>query len=192
MKLTGSLTRPTIKKYYVTGSLQQKMENSALKEMLKKIKDGGVNAFLNDQELNRFAKGLIASFESDGYLNKDKTLTPTGEDIVESGKAWRGLQGAFSLTVLEYQGNGYVLAADLVKDGKEINGHAPCPYQFDEEYAAVEGKELKGLKLDTNWAEYKNQLQSPSVSFSYDYDSDECGVTANLARHIFCRGEVLL
>ncbi len=84
--------------------------------------------------------------------------------------------------MLEYQGNGYVLAADLVKDkdkdDKQINGHAPCPYQFGEEYAAVERKELKGLKLDTNWAEYKNQLQSPSVSFSYDYDSDECGVTA--------------
>ncbi len=88
MRLTGSLKRPTIKKYYVTGSLQQKMENPALQKMLKKIKDGGMNAFLNDQELGKFAKGLISSFESDGYLNKDKTLTPAGEDIVSTGMAW--------------------------------------------------------------------------------------------------------
>lgn len=177
MRLTGSLTRPTIKKYYATGSLRQKMENSALKMMLEKIKDGGINTFLNDKELKQFAQGLISSFESEGYLNKDKTLTPAGEEVVETGKAWRGLQGAFSLTVVEYRGKGYVLTADLVKDDVKINKNQNCPFQFDEEYTTVEGKELKDLNLDKNWAEYTNPLQSPSVSFSYNYDSDKCEVT---------------
>lgn len=177
MKLKGCLTRPTIKKYYGTGSLQQKRENPALKEMLKKIKDGGINAFLNDKELKQFAQGLISSFESEGYLNKDKTQTPSGEDIVETGKAWRGLQGAFSLTVLEYQGEAYLLDAVLVKENDVgLGSYDSCPYKFDEEYSAVDGKELRKVQLDKNWAEYTQALKAPSVQFDYGYDEEQCRV----------------
>ena len=61
---------------------------------------------------------------------------------METGKAWRGLQGAFSLTVLEYQGKAYLLDAVLVKENDVgLGSYDSCPYKFDEEYSAVDGKE---------------------------------------------------
>ena len=69
MRLEGELTRPSIKKYYVTGALEQKMVNKPLQQMLKKIQDGGMNEFLNDKELGQFARGLQENFQKEGYLN---------------------------------------------------------------------------------------------------------------------------
>lgn len=177
MRLEGELTRPSIKKYYVTGTLEQKMVNKPLQQMLKKIQDGGMNEFLNDKELGQFARGLQENFQKEGYLNKDDTLTPSGKDVVTSGKAWRGLQGAFSFTVLEYQGKAYLLNAVLVKEyNRDINPHDRCPYKFNEVYSAVEGNEFRNVQLDQNWAEYKQDVQSPSVEFVYEYDTDQCEV----------------
>lgn len=179
MRLEGELTRPSIKKYYVTGTLEQKMVNKPLQQMLKKIQDGGMNEFLNDKELGQFARGLQENFQKEGYLNKDDTLTPSGEDVVTSGKAWRGLQGAFSFTVLEYQGKAYLLDAILVEEyNRDINPHYRCPYKFNEVYSAVDEKEFRNVQLDQNWAEYKQDVQSPSVKFVYEYDTDECMVRA--------------
>ena len=177
MKLKGCLTRPTIKKYYGTGSLQQKRENPALKEMLKNIKDGGINAFLNDKELKQFAQGLISSFESEGYLNKDKTLTPSGEDIVETGKAWRGLQGAFSLTVLEYQGKAYLLDAVLVKENdvgelvmgfpRNMDGSEGPRAELCREFAA-KLTEATGLKV-TMWDERRTTVEAHNILSQHNY-----------------------
>lgn len=179
MRLEGKLTRPSIKKYYVTGTLEQKMENKPLQQMLKKIQDGGMNAFLNDKELGQFARGLQENFQKEGYLNKDDTLTSSGEDVVTSGKAWRGLQGAFSFTVLEYQGKAYLLDAVLMeKDNMDIMPHYRCPYEFNEVYSAVDEKKFRNVQLDQNWAEYKQEVQSPSVEFVYEYDTDQCEVRA--------------
>lgn len=179
MRLEGELTRPSIKKYYATGTLEQKMVNKPLQQMLKKIQDGGMNEFLNDKELGQFAGGLQENFQKEGYLNKDDTLTPSGEDVVTSGKAWRGLQGAFSFTVLEYQGKAYLLDAVLVEEyNRDINPHDRCPYKFNEVYSAVDEKEFRNVQLDQNWAEYKQDVQSPSVKFVYEYDTDECMVRA--------------
>ena len=116
MKYVGNLSNPEIHTYYVTGSLEQKNDNKALQKMLRKIKDGGMNAFLNDKELGKFAKGLQSSFVSDGFINKDNTLTSSGNEILETGKSWHGLEGAFFITVLEYNGEPYLLAAELVND----------------------------------------------------------------------------
>lgn len=180
MKLEGTLTRPSIKKYYVTGALEQKMENRPLQQMLKKIKDGGMNAFLNDKKLKQFANGLKENFIHEGYLNKDHTLTPSGTDVVTSGKAWRGLQGAFSFTVLEYQDKAYLLDAILLDDKSAKECHLPtkCPYSLEEKYTAVDENEFRRVQLDQNWAEYKQEVQSPSVNFVYEYDTDECMVEA--------------
>ena len=109
MKLTGKLINPNIHTYYVTGSLEQKGNNQPLRKMLRKIKEGDMNDFLNDPELGNFAHGLKDSFDRDGYINKNNSLTPSGEDIVKTGKSWHSLQGAFLLTVLEYDEKVYLL-----------------------------------------------------------------------------------
>ena len=57
-----------------------------------------------------------------------------------------------------------------------INPHHECFYEFNKVYSAVDGKEFRSVQLDQNWAEYKQDVQSPSVKFVYEYDTDECMV----------------
>lgn len=116
MKLKGCLKNSNVHTYYVTGSLEKKADNQPLQKMLKKIKEGGMNTFLNDSDLKKFAQGLKCSFEQNGYINEDGSLTAIGDDIVETGKSWCSLQGAFLLTVLEYDKKVYLLNAEPVND----------------------------------------------------------------------------
>lgn len=174
MKLTGTLKNPDVYTYYVTGSLEEKVENLPLQKMLKKIKDGGMNTFLNDNELKKFAQGLKYSFEKDGYINKNNSLTATGEDIVETGKSWNSLQGAFLFTVLRFGRKAYLLNAELVKDSDGfIGGDRPKSKFNDDEYAGW----FRNIKTDENWGDWKKQPQNVSVEFCFDYGKAECGVT---------------
>ena len=149
MKLTGQLKKPNIHTYYVTGSLEQKGDNQPLQKMLEKIKNGGMNAFLNS-ELKKFAQGLRSSFKQDGYINKDNSLTPSGEDIVKTGKSWRSLQGAFLLTVLDYHGKMYLLDAEPVKASDSFIGNPFDKKEFnDDEYAGT----FRKIETDERWAD---------------------------------------
>ena len=186
MKYTGSLANPDIHAYYVTGSLEQKIENAPLQKMLSKIQGGGMNAFLNDKELGKFAKGLRSRFQADGYLSKDDFLTSLGEDIVKTGKSWRGLQGAFFITVLEYDGEAYLLDAELVsdKDAKnQSDGKTNIDFENQKDkldfkdavYIGAES-EFRNIKPDAKWAYCKQQPKNSSVNFSFDYEKSECTV----------------
>lgn len=177
MKLTGKLINPDIHTYYVTGSLEQKGNNQPLRKMLRKIKEGGMNGFLNDPELGNFAHGLKDSFDRDGYINKDDSLTPSGEDIVTTGKSWRSLQGAFLLTVLKYNGKVYLLDAEPVKDDHKptdnfIGGFFDKNEFKDKEYVGI----FRTIKTDEKWADWENQPKNVSVDFCFDYTKSECTV----------------
>ena len=189
MKYTGSLTNPQVKTYYATGSLEQKIENPSLQKMLSKIQSGGMNAFLNDSELGKFSQGLRTSFQADGYLNPDDSLTALGRDIVKSGKAWRGLQGAFFLTLLEYDGEAYLLDAELVSDknaasptdGKsniDFANQSERIYFKDSVYSGAES-EWRKIKTDAKWAYCRQQPKNAKVNFSYDYEKAECAVNVS-------------
>ena len=186
MKYTGSLANPDIHAYYVTGSLEQKIENAPLQKMLSIIQRGGMNAFLNDKELGKFAKGLRSSFQADGFLNKDDSITSLGADIVKTGRAWRGLQGAFFITVLEYDGEAYLLDAELVsdKDAKnQSDGKTNIDFENQKDkldfkdavYIGAES-EFRNIKPDAKWAYCKQQPKNSSVNFSFDYEKSECTV----------------
>ena len=177
MKLTGKLINPDIHTYYVTGSLEQKVDNQPLRKMLRKIKEGCMNGFLNDPELGNFAHGLKDSFDRDGYINKDDSLTPSGEDIVKTGKSWHSLQGAFLLTVLKYNGKVYLLDAEPVKDKHKPTDNFIRDFfdknEFkDEEYVGI----FRKIKTDEKWADWENQPKNVSVDFCFDYTKSECTV----------------
>ena len=185
MKFKGELRNPTLQKYYVTGSLEKKVENSALQKMLLKIKNGGMNTFLNDSELKDFAKGMRDSFKSEGLINTDDSLTATGKDVVNTGKSWRGLQGAFFFTVLDYNGEQYLLDAELVNeqniknsDGKVIVDFQNTVQSFsfkENEYQTTDSS-IRNIESDPNWAEAKIQPAQSSVEFSFDYETETCAV----------------
>lgn len=179
MRFTGQLNQPEVHRYYVTGSLEQKLDNPALQKMLSTIKDGGMNAFLNDEGLKKFSCGLRESFRADGYINADDSLTVTGNDIVNTGKAWRGLQGAFCITVLEYNGEAYLLDAELV--GKEEKESANFSRQtksilFDDKcvYIGAGSFAFRNIRTDSTWAFCKEQPATPVVNFSFDYEQELC------------------
>lgn len=187
MKITGKIKNPKIHKFYATGSLEQKVENVALQKMLSKIKNGGMNAFLNDENLGKFAKGMRESFISEGLLNKDNSLAASGEDVVKTGKSWKGLEGAFWLTVFEYNGEFYILDSELAGSQKgnnrtekeseaEFQNRIKTPQFSDKEYKNADGTFVKNIKLDSFWAKSKNHLSKLSVKFSFDYKSEKCNV----------------
>ena len=180
MRFTGQLANPELHRYYVTGSLEQKLVNPALQKMLSKIKNGGMNEFLNDKDLGNFSNGMCESFKSDKYINDDGSLTVAGNDIVSSGKAWRGLQGAFYMTVLEYNGSAYLLDAELAgskKDQKEtveFQKTKPAIAFPDSLYSGAESSEFKSITTDENWAYCKVQPVNATVKFSFDYEEEYC------------------
>lgn len=185
MKFKGELRNPTLQKYYVTGSLEKKVDNSALQKMLSKIKNGGINAFLNDSELKNFAKGMRESFKSEGLMNADDSLTATGEDVVNTGKSWRGLQGAFFFTVLNYNGEQYLLDAELVNeqniknsDGKVIVDfqNTVQSFSFEENEYQTTDSSIRNIESDSDWAQAKIQPDQSSVKFCFDYETETCTV----------------
>lgn len=185
MKFLGTLNNPVINTYYVTGSIDQKMENSSLQKMLSKIEKGGISALLNEPGLNKFAQGLISSFRDDGYIKNDNTLTDIAKDVIKTGKAWRGLQGAFIFTVLEYGGERYLLNAELVSeknlnDKDEANFSSPTErYAFlDTIYQGIEF-EYQNIHTDANWAKIDKKIARASVTFSFDYELKESEVSVS-------------
>ena len=181
MKLTGKLENPIIHTYYVTGSLEQKTKNEPLQKMLKKIKDGGMNTFLNDSELKGFAQGLRYSFENDGYINEDGSITAAGEDIVNTGRAWHSLQGAFLFTVLRYKQRAYLLDAQLADnknsgDNKNVIFDPPRP-ELELNYSEYAEK-FRNIQIDKYVAFCKQQPKDRAVTFEFDYERAECDVTA--------------
>lgn len=184
MKCVGQLTNPSVSKYYVTGSLEQKIENQALQDMLHKIKNGGMQAFLNDKELGKFARGMRESFIAEKLINKDNTLTVSGDDVVKTGKAWRGLQGAFFFTVLEYDGIPYLLDAELVNEKNIKNqndGKSTVNFQATERKRKFDDSmeyrsSFRRISTDPQWAKANIQPQGVSVKFTFDYEKERCKV----------------
>lgn len=184
MRFTGQLNQPEVHRYYVTGSLEQKLDNPALQKMLSTIKDGGMNAFLNDEGLKKFSCGLRESFRTDGYINADDSLTEAGKDIVNTGKAWRGLQGAFIITVLEYDGEAYLLDAELVGNEEKESvdfSNTTKAVAFDDKcvYIGAGSSAFRKIKTDANWAFCKKQPAPPVVNFSFDYEQELCETTVS-------------
>lgn len=188
MKLTGKLENPDIHTYYVTGLLEQKTGNAPLQKMLKKIRDGGMNTFLNNSELKGFAQGLRYSFENDGYINEDGSITAAGEDIVNTGRAWHSLQGAFLFTVLGYKNRAYLLDAQLA-DNKNSGDNKNVI--FDPLYSGLElndseyaGK-FRNIQTDEFLADCEQQPKDTAVTFEFDYERAECDVTVTFDTKTF-------
>ena len=175
MKCVGQLTHPSVSKYYVTGSLEQKIENKALQEMLRKIKNGGMQAFLNDKELGKFARGMRESFITEKLINADNTLTASGDDVVKTGKAWRGFEGAFFFTVLLYDDIPYLLDAELV-DGKSTVDFQETEQKLKFNDSMEYLSSFRRIRTDSQWAKAKSQPQNASVKFSFDYENENCKV----------------
>ena len=182
MKCNGSLNNPQIYKYYVTGSLEYKMKNEALQKMLTKIRDGGMNTFLNDSDRKKFTKNMREIFLSEGYINPNNTLTAIGSDIADSGDFWRGLQGAFFFTVLEYNGEPYLLDAELVDEKNSQNKEkSVVDFQSSETAKQFSDETEYSLKyrkicIEANWAKSTVQPNSAAVAFSFDYENNKCEV----------------
>ena len=182
MKCNGSLNNPQIYKYYVTGSLEYKMKNEALQKMLTKIRDGGMNTFLNDSDRKKFTKNMREIFLSEGYINPNNTLTAIGSDIADSGDFWRGLQGAFFFTVLEYNGEPYLLDAELVDEKNSQNKEkSVVDFQSSETAKQFSDETEYSLKyrkicIEAKWAKSTVQPNSAAVAFSFDYENNKCEV----------------
>lgn len=192
MILTGKLTNPVIRKYYVTGSVQAKERNTGLQKMLQKIKAGGINEFLNDEELKSFARGMVQSFKDDNLLNANNTLTAEGEDIAKTGRAWKTLSGAFIVTVFHYGRENFLLDCQAVRGKKDGNGkereydfESTEHLAFSQEDYRTNITEFRALDFDSNFAlqgasSPAGMIVAPAVKFRYDYQTQKCAVTVQL------------
>ena len=177
MRCDGTLNNPEIRKYYVTGELEKKKDATPLCELLKTIRDRGMNALLNNDELKPFAEGMCSNFVAERYINEDGTLAAEGNEIVNSGKAWRGLKGAFFFTILRYEGRPYLLDVELAQDSKASFKNSPerMPLE-DKEYVSSESA-FRNIETDPKWASCKEQPTPDEVRFSFDYKTEQCDVT---------------
>lgn len=185
MTIKGKIRSPEVFTYYVTGSLEERCKNTALQAMLKKIKDGGKNAFLNNEQLKSFTKGMLYSFKSEGLLNKDDTLTSCGEEIIESGKSWKTLKGAFFSTVFHHSDDDFLLKCVPVsrentgkKSDEELFSNI-SKLHFTEGLFKTDKTEFRKIDFDKNAAKQTDPL-NPSVTFEFDFETRESLITVQV------------
>lgn len=185
MTIKGKIRSPEVFTYYVTGSLEERCKNTALQGMLKKIKDGGKNAFLNNEQLKPFAEGMLNSFKSEGLLNQDDTLTSYGEEIIKSGKSWKTLKGAFFSTVFHHSDNDFLLKCAPVsrentgkKSDEELFSNI-SKLHFTEDLFKTDKTEFRKIDFNENAAKQTDPL-NPSVTFEFDFETRESLITAQV------------
>lgn len=185
MTIKGKIRSPEVFTYYVTGSLEERCKNAALQAILKKIKDGGKNAFLNDEQLKSFANGMLNSFKSEGLLNQDNTLTSCGEEIIESGKSWKTLKGAFFSTVFHHSDDDFLLKCVPVsrentgkKSDEELFSNI-SKLHFTEGLFKTDKTEFRKIDFDKNAAK-QTDLLNPSVTFEFDFETRESLITVQV------------
>lgn len=174
MKLEGSLKNIKIGRYLATGCLEKKQENPALQKMLEKIKREGIEKFENDEVLKNFSKGMICSFQKEGFLTGNKELSATGEDIVKTGKVFQKMYGTFIVTICEYENQTYILDLELYKKDKEDKGI----YFEEPKSVSVDTKELfdsercqtRNVNFEEKISEIKESCKWSNRLF-YDMDS---------------------
>ncbi len=97
--------------YIGEGSITSLEQNAPLARMLKTLSEGGLQSFLEDGQLKKFAQGLLASFNEDGYADGGK-VTAEGARVIKTQKAWKKLTGVFKLGVLQTPQGCYVISVD--------------------------------------------------------------------------------
>lgn len=179
MKLKVNLKDANISQFNATGELEKKLEDDPLKEMLKKIKNGGMNTFLNDNDLKNHAKRLQSSFKKEGLIDSSDLLTQIGEDVVKTGKAWKSLSGLFKITICEYKGRIYVLDVEIDKESKNDFSEKIQGKKILDNYSFKTNKcEVKNIKLDPNVID--TSYKGNNVSVEFDYETKQCKINAEL------------
>lgn len=153
-----------------TGSVTTLEENAPLAGMLLRLKNEGSAGIEEDTVLKNFAKGLISSFERDGYLNGG-LLTATGEDIVRMGKAWKSLRGQFKLCIVREGNQQYIVNCQPYYQDDRIGfslqkNSSLC---FFGEFENDNGMKIKELHIDPNF--YVGNGKKVDLECVYDYDT---------------------
>ena len=162
-----------------TGTVNTQEENAALAKMLRRIRDEGVDCYREDAVLQRFAVGMNASFERDGYLGNGK-VTAKGEEIIETEKCWKTLRGQFKLGVVKAGDQQYVVSFQpYYKDERQGFSLKKGSYpQFVGEFENGNGMRIKDLKLDPNI--YESEEETVELGCVYDYGTKCNSYTASI------------
>lgn len=152
----------------VIGEYDSLENNEPLASMLDIINNNGLNAFYANEQLAKFAKGLVSSFRDEGLMTGD-VLSQDGKDIIESRKSWKRLKGQFRITVA-FKDNFFYLVDALVNCDGSTTGYELKQMgniRFDGEYTNNFDKRFKGIKFDSNW--YVSPVSSIEMDSCYDY-----------------------
>ena len=153
-----------------TGTVSTLEENSPLAGMLSQLKSEGVDSLEKDEVLKKFAKGLISSFERDGYINGGY-LTAIGEDIVRTKRCWKTLRGQFKLCIVKADNQQYIVAfTPYYKDDRTgFSLQKNLSLRFFGEFENDMGMMIKDLNIDPNV--YVGNGKIVDMECVYDYDT---------------------
>lgn len=154
-----------------TGKVSTLEENIPLAGMLSHIKSEGVDSFGENEELKRFAKGLVSSFERDGFIN-DGYLTAIGEEIVHTKKCWKDLRGQFKLSVVKDGDQQYIVDfKPYYKDDRTgFSLQKNMSLRFYGEFENDDGMRINNLSIDPNV--YIGNDKTVDMECVYDYDTN--------------------
>lgn len=157
--------------FICTGSITSLEENKPLAAMLANIQYNGIDSLLSNEQLKKFATGLLFSFENDGLINA-RQLTPMGREVVNSKKTWKELKGVFKLCVVV--SDKYTYIVDIIPQyGDDTNGfrlQKSAALQFVGEYENSRGMHIKDIKLNPGC--YIGNNREVEIDCVYDYKTD--------------------
>ena len=154
-----------------TGTVSTLEENSPLAGMLTRLKNEGFDGFEKDEVLKKFAKGLVSSFERDGYINGGY-LTAIGEEIVRTKKCWKTLRGQFKLCIVSAENQQYIVEfKPYYKDDRTgFSLQKNMFLRFYGEFENDKGMKIKDLIIDPNV--YVGNGKTVDLECVYDYDTN--------------------
>ncbi|MDE5756596.1 MAG: hypothetical protein K2I23_05845, partial [Clostridia bacterium] len=156
------------KEIICTGKLISLMDNAPLAKLLSKF-EGGISQLLLDDKMQKFAYGLLSSFEADGYV-KNKRLTVKGQEVINTKKEWKELKGRFKLSVVESNKNLYIVDCkpqntdDII--GFTLSKNAPVDFFGD--YQNNYGMSIKDIRLDSTY--FIGNQKDIEIDCIYDYE----------------------
>lgn len=157
--------------FICTGSIVSLEENKPLASMLANIQENGTDSLFADEKLQKFALGLLHSFESDGLINS-RMLTPLGKEVIKSKKAWKELKGIFKICVVA-SGNYSYIVDFIPQYGDEISGYQlqkNASPKFIGDYENSWGMHIKDVKLNPGC--YIGNIREVEIECVYDYKTD--------------------
>lgn len=167
----------------ITASLEEKVKNNSLKNLLFQISDQGLEKMGNDETIKAFLPGLKANFIKTGLLNKDGTLTETGKEIIKTGFVYNKLRGAFDISFVENDGYLYVIKYELTKENnndRKTWENNQLPGKFgDREYRTFNKGIIKNVVPMYNQFLQKNKTKPVQALSTYDFNTKECKTDIN-------------